>query len=215
MSKKVYRYFFDFLDGQAEWLNEMASQGWRLVKCGQLSYEFERCDPGEAEYAVEFVAHNAYSESKTYKEFLDTLGYKTFYKNVNVGIAVGKVKWRPWAEGKGQIVTAPGGYFKELLIVEKKRDGKPFELHTDLTDKLSLYKRVRKSCIWSAGSMFALLVMCLSFAVINFTSRAYLGAGAYLFAAALCAAYGTFWVKPLRRITAKIRLWEEEAKTNG
>ena len=64
MTKRVFRYFFDFLEGQERWLNEMASKGWRLVKCGQLYYEFEKCQENEYEYAVEFVAHLAYSNSR-------------------------------------------------------------------------------------------------------------------------------------------------------
>ncbi|MDR1060940.1 MAG: DUF2812 domain-containing protein [Clostridiales bacterium] len=216
MTKRAYRYFFDFLDGQTEWLNQMAAQGWRLAKCGQLSYEFESCAPGEYEYSVEFVADRPFSDSKAYKGFLESIGYKTFYKNLNVGVAAGKAKWRPWARGAGQIATAPGGYFKELLIVEKKRDGKPFELHSDLTDKLSLYKRIRGACLWSTGGMFALAAMCLSFAAWSLLNGAVAVAAAALcaLAAAPCALCGLFWLKPLRRISAKIRAWEDEAKTN-
>ena len=89
MTKCVYRYFFDFLDGQTEWLNQMAAQGRRLVKCKQLSYEFESCSPDEYEYTVEFVADRSFSDSTDYKSYLESMGYKTFYKNLNVGVAFG------------------------------------------------------------------------------------------------------------------------------
>lgn len=214
MTKRVYRYFFDFLDGQMEWLNQMAAQGWQLVKCRQLSYEFESCAPDEYEYSVEFVADKSFTDSKDYKGFLESMGYKVFYKNLNVGVAVGKVKWRPWATGAGQIVTAPGGYFKELLIVEKKKDGTPFELHTDLTDKLSLYRKIRNACLWTVGSMLALIIMCLSFAVGNLINGSITGAVFSALGMIPCVLFGLFWLKPLRRISAKIRIWEDEAKTN-
>lgn len=214
MTKRVYRYFFDFLDGQTEWLNQMAAQGWRLVKCRQLSYEFENCTPHEYEYSVEFVADKAFSDSKNYKGFLESMGYKVFYKNLNVGVAVGKVKLRPWATGAGQIVTAPGGYFKELLIVEKKKDGKPFELHSDLTDKLTLYKKIRNACLWSVGSMLALVVMCLSFAAVNFQNDILVGAIICAIAAIPAVMFIFLWLKPLRRIIEKTRALEEDAKTN-
>jgi hypothetical protein len=214
MKKRVYRYFFDFLDGQTEWLNRMAARGWRLVKCGQLFYEFESCTPGGYEYAVEFVAGRAYSESKDYRAFLEDMGYRTFYKNINVGVAVGKVKFRPWAEGKGKIVTAPGGYFKELLIVEKEFDGKPFDLHTDLTDKLSLYKTVQRSCVWAVGGMWAFAVLFFSLAVVYLTHSFNSLPVAYALAGILFAVLGILLAKPLRGVSAKIRKWEEEAETN-
>lgn len=31
MKKRILRYCFDFLDGQAAWLNQMAGRGWRLA----------------------------------------------------------------------------------------------------------------------------------------------------------------------------------------
>ena len=213
MTKRVYRYFFDFLDGQTEWLNQMAAQGWRLVKCKQLFYEFESCSPNEYEYSVEFVADRAFSDSKDYMQFLESLGYTTFYKNLNVGVSIGAT-WRPWAKGAGQIATSPGAYFKELLIVEKKKDGKSFELHTELTDKLSLYKRIRNACLWSVGSMLALVVMCLSFAAVNLLNDVIIGAFISALAAIPCATFGILWLKPLKSIIQKVRAWEDEAKTN-
>jgi hypothetical protein len=191
----------------------MAGQGWRLAKCGQLSYEFESCAPGEYEYFVEFVAHRPFSESKDYRGFLESMGYRTFYKNLNVGIAAAKAEWRPWAKGAGQIATAPGGYFKELLIVERKKDGKPFELHSDLADKLSLYKRARGACLWSTGGMFALAAMCLSFAAWSLLNGVVAAAALCVLGAAPCALAGFLWLKPLGRLFARIRAWEDEAKT--
>lgn len=205
MTKKVYRYFFDFLDSQQAWLNDMAAKGWRLVKCGQLAYTFESCEPGEYEYAVEFVADKSYAESKSYKLFLDGLGYTTFYKNINVGIYVGKATWRPWAKGAGQISTAPGSYQKELLIVEKRADGKPFELHTDLNDALPLFKTVRNAYMWSAGGMFALLGMCVSFAV-------FLSPFA-LIGALPCAVFAMLWLGPVIKFSSRVRSLKEAAAT--
>ena len=45
MSKKKYRYFFSFLEGQERWLNKMAGEGYRLVRTAKLMYEFEPCVP--------------------------------------------------------------------------------------------------------------------------------------------------------------------------
>lgn len=149
MSKTVFRYFFDFLDGQNQWLNLMAAQGYRLKKCGIFTYSFDVCAPSEYEYSVEFVGDRAYSKAKDYRQYLESLGFRTFTKNINLNLAFGKTKWRPFAKGMGQVATSPGGYNKELLILEKKRDGTPFELHTDIHDKLSVYKSVRLAYLWA------------------------------------------------------------------
>jgi hypothetical protein len=207
MTKRVFRYFFDFTDGQEKWLNEMAVKGWRLVKCGQLTYDFERCEPGEYEYAVEFVADKSYVNSRDYKAFLESMGYKTFYKNINVGIFFGKVKWRPWGEGAGQIATAPGSLQKELIIAEKKKDGKPFVLHTDLTDLLTLYRKIRVAYFWYAGGMFAFALMFLINAVLM--KSVYMALGAVLF-----GALGFLRLIPGLRTSQKVRRLKEEAKTN-
>jgi hypothetical protein len=149
MSITVFRYFFDFLDGQEKWLNRMAKDGYRLKRCGKLTYAFDECAPNEYEYAVEFVGNQAYSKAKDYRKYLESMGFRTFTKNINLNFSYGKVRWRPYAKGMGQIATSPGGFNKEILILEKRRDGKPFELHTDIHNKLSIYKTVRRAYAWA------------------------------------------------------------------
>jgi len=206
MTKRVFRYFFDFADGQEKWLNEMAAKGWRLVKCGQLSYEFERCEPGEYEYAVDFVADKSYAKSRDYRAFLESMGYRTFYKNVYVGLFFG-AKWRPWGEGAGQIATAPGSLQKELIIAEKKKDGKPFELHTDLTDLLTLYRKIRMAYFWYAGGMFSVALMLLLYTV--WLRSVYIALGAVL-----CGTLGFLWLMPGLKTSHKVRKLKEAAETN-
>lgn len=159
MMKTVFRYFFDFVEGQEKWLNQMARKGYRLKKCGKVSYVFESCHPYEYEYAVEFVADKSHSQSKDYRQYLESMGFRTFTKNINLNFSVGKVRWRPYAKGMGQIVTSPGGINQELFIVEKRKDGKPFKLHTDLRDLISNYRVFRNSYLWAAVCMFALATM--------------------------------------------------------
>ncbi|MEG0753846.1 MAG: DUF2812 domain-containing protein, partial [Angelakisella sp.] len=156
MMKKCYRFFGGFLDAQESWLNQMAHQGYRLVRTGKVVYEFERCDPDEYQYSIEFVAHKSYKSEKEYKAFLEELGYKVFYKNANLNFSVGKIKWRPYGSGMGQISTNPGSYNKELFIVEKKNDGKPFELHTMNSDKANYYKPLRNAWLTVLLLLFAL-----------------------------------------------------------
>lgn len=154
--KRYYRFFGGFLDAQEKWLNDMAQNGYRLIGTGKMTYEFEKCQPGEYQYAIEFVANLSFKREKEYREFLEEFGYKVFYKNVNLNFSIGKIKWRPYGSGMGQISTNPGSYNKELLIVEKKNDGRPFELHTTNNSKVSYYKPLRNAWLTVAAMVFAL-----------------------------------------------------------
>lgn len=71
------------------------------------------------------------------------MGYKVFFKNINLNYSVGKVRLRPWAEMGGRIATNATTFNRELLIVEKSNDGKPFELHTSYADKEKYYRNLR------------------------------------------------------------------------
>ena len=144
MSKRVYRYFYGFLDKQQSFLNRMAREGWRLVRTGRISYVFEPCQPDEYNYCVDFVAHKSPRASQDYQRFLDEMGYRVMTKPLNINYSIGKVRVRPWGEGWGKLATSPGAFNKELLIVEKKNDGKPFELHTTMEDRMAYY-RIQRS----------------------------------------------------------------------
>ena len=159
MRKTVFRYFFDFFDGQRIWLNSMAKRGYRLQKCWNMAYTFEECQPDEYEYAVEYVGAQSYSRAKDYRGYLEGMGFRTFTKNINLNISLGKVRWRPYAKGMGQIAASPGGFNKELLILEKKKDGEPFELHTDLKDKINTYKTIRCTYAWAVLLLLCMIVM--------------------------------------------------------
>jgi hypothetical protein len=132
MKKTFVRCFIDFTDKQEKWLNDMAERGFRLLSCGKLVYRFEQCVPDEYQYRVEFVGDKSYAKNKDYKSFLEGLGYRVITKNINLNWSFGKARFRPWADGCGKIASSPGAYNKELLIVEQRKDDKPFALHTDI-----------------------------------------------------------------------------------
>ncbi|MDR0249118.1 MAG: DUF2812 domain-containing protein [Oscillospiraceae bacterium] len=157
--KKAVRYFVDFTRGQEKWLNGMVSRGFRLVRCGALTYGFEQCAPGEYQYRVEFVGEKSYAEQKDYKGFLEGMGYRVFTKNINLNRSFRKARFRPRAEGAGKTAATQGAFNRELLIVEKKHDGKPFDLHTDAQDAAAYFASVRNSYACVA-------VICLFFGVL-------------------------------------------------
>ena len=160
MSKKCYRFFGGLLNAQAKWLNKMSKKGYRLVRTGRVLYEFEECSPDEVTYWVEFIGEKSKENATDYADFLEDMGYKIFFKNINLNYSVGKVRLRPWAEMGGCIATNATTFNRELLIVEKSNDGKPFELHTSYADKEKYYRNLRNP--W----LFLLLLFAL-FAIIK------------------------------------------------
>lgn len=153
----------------------MADQGFRLARTEKLLYEFEQCEPGRYRYCVEFVGHKSQAEADQYARFLEDCGYRVFFKNVNLNWNVGKVEARPWAEQGGRLASNATTYNRELLIVERENDGRPFELHTSYEDKARYLKDCRRPALflfvimapmgilmrsWAAG-VFAALALAL------------------------------------------------------
>lgn len=160
MNKKFYRFFGGLLTAQENWLNKISEKGYRLIRTGKLLYEFEECKPGQFQYCVEFIGQKSKENAQNYHDFLEEMGYSVFYKNINLNYSVGKVRWRPWAEKGGRIATNATTFNRELLIVEKENDGKPFELHTSYEDKESYYSNLRNPWL-------LLLLMFAIFTVVN------------------------------------------------
>lgn len=143
MSKKCYRYYGGLLVSQANWLNKMAEKGYRLNRTGKMLYEFEECTPGQYQYCVEFIGQRSKESAADYARFLEDVGYRVFFKNINLNWNVGKVVVRPWAEQGGRLATNSTTFNRELLIVEKETDGKPFELHTTYEDRANYCRQMR------------------------------------------------------------------------
>lgn len=143
MNKKYYRFYGGLLSAQERWLNKMAAQGYRLIKTEKLLYEFKKCNPGQYQYRIEFVGEKSQINANNYRIFLEEIGYKVYYKNINLNYSIGKMRYRPWAEKGGRIATNTTTYNKELLIVEKESDNTPFILHTSFEDKTEYYKNLR------------------------------------------------------------------------
>lgn len=117
MSKKCYRFFGGLLNTQEKWLNKKAQNGYRLIRTVKLLYEFKKCKPNQVKYCVEYIGEKSQNSAKDYHDFLEDMGYKVFYKNINLNYSVGKVRWRPWAEKGGRIATNATTFNRELLIV--------------------------------------------------------------------------------------------------
>lgn len=156
---KRYRFFGGLLAAQENWLNAMADKGFRLVRTGKLDYEFQPCAPGEVEYRVEFIGGKSRAHAQDYRRFLEEMGYRVWEKPINLSYSVGKVRWRPWAEPGGRLATQSTTYNRELLVVEKRRDGKPFSLHTTNADRQQYCKSQLAPCLFCllAGAALAVI----------------------------------------------------------
>lgn len=163
MNKKCYRFFGGLLATQEKWLNKMSEKGYRLIRTGKLLYEFEECKPNQVKYCVEFIGEKSKRNAMAYKAFLEDMGYTVFYKNINLNYSVGRARWCPWAEKGGRIATNATTFNRELLIVEKENNGKPFELHTSYEDKASYYSNLRNP--W--------LLLLLLFGVLSVINRSF------------------------------------------
>lgn len=67
-----FRLYFD-KDKETEWLNEMSRQGYALTGLCMGFYSFERCEPGEYVYQVDFT-DGFFRVSSDYREFMAEAG---------------------------------------------------------------------------------------------------------------------------------------------
>ena len=170
--EKRYRYFWTLLAAQSHWLNKMADRGLRLSRTEKLLYEFQPCAPGQYRYCVEFVAHLSREKAEDYARFLEDCGYRTRFKNANLNWNVGKVVGRPWAEPGGRLASNATTYNRELLIVEKENDGKPFRLHTALEDQIRYRKAQRRPALFLLAVMTPLAALTRSWPAALFAALA-------------------------------------------
>ncbi|AEE90948.1 MAG: DUF2812 domain-containing protein [Tepidanaerobacter acetatoxydans] len=146
---RKFKLFMNPVEGQAHWLNEQAKNGWKLSKVGRLFYEFEPSNPGEYQYAVDYIGNKSNQERIKYEEFISEMNITYYEKPINLGhFSIGKVKYRPFADKGGKIATSRGMINRELLILEKKNDGKPFAIYSNITDKIEALKERRKPYIY-------------------------------------------------------------------
>lgn len=142
----------------------MADQGFRLARTEKLLYEFEPCELGRYRYCVEFIGCKSREEADRYARFLEDCGYRVWFKNINLDWNVGKVVARPWADQGGRLASNATTYNRELLVVEKESDGKPFELHTTCEDKARYYKDARRPALFLFAVMAPMAVLLRSWA---------------------------------------------------
>ncbi|SHD78165.1 DUF2812 domain-containing protein [Schnuerera ultunensis] len=153
--RRIFKLFLNPMASQENWLKQMAGKGYRLVDVGRFFYTFENCKSNEYQYVIDYVGNKSYKELKEYQQFLEEIGIKYYEKPINIGqFSWGKARFRPFTNSGGRIATSKGMINKELLILEKKNDGKTFEIYSNIEDKIYRLKEIRKPLIY--GEIFIL-----------------------------------------------------------
>lgn len=141
MRKVVFKYFFDVIDGQQKWLNEMADQGYRLTRVSNFSFHFEACEPHQYQYHVELVTEKSYPALIRRQELLMEQGLRSFSKNISLNLSAGKAKKGSWSKASSGNIGDPANY--ELLILETKKEDFDGASITDDGDILRKYRDIR------------------------------------------------------------------------
>lgn len=149
MNKKYYRYFGGLLTVQEKWLNKMGKKGCRLIRTGKLLYEFDCRSTDEVQYCVDFIGEKSTQHAEEYRDLLEDMGYRVFYKPINLNYSFGKIRWRPWANAGGRIASNSTTFNKEILIIEKDSDRIPWEIHTTFEDKLNYIRSIKNSWLFA------------------------------------------------------------------
>ena len=158
--KKKFKVFLSPIEGQERWLNNKAQEGLKLINTGRFFYTFHNCKPNEYQYAVDYVGNKGFTELKEYQKFLDEIGINFYEKPLNIGqFSWGKMKLRPYANTKGKIATSKGMINKELLILEKRNDGKEFEIYSNMEDRIYRLREIRKPLLFTEIIIIFFMVM--------------------------------------------------------
>jgi hypothetical protein len=104
----------------------MAERGYRLKKCGKMTYTFDACNPGDMSTPLSLLVTNPIPRQRIIARYLEEMGFRTLTKNINLNFFLWQGKDGDICKGMGQITTSPGSYNKELLIAEKKKGRKTF-----------------------------------------------------------------------------------------
>ena len=162
---RKFKFFLRPITELTKWLNEMSDKGYKLAKVGNTFYYFEECEEGKYRYAIDFVANKFYSNFKGYEEFLKESNIRYIEKAGSIGkVTIGNIRYRPFADEGAKIATSSGMIKREFLILEKENDGRSFEIYTNVEDKISALKIMRKPSI--VAIIFLGLMILLSSGVI-------------------------------------------------
>ena len=184
------RVFMNPIEGREKYINQIASEGYRLVKSGSILHEFEKTN-SDYKYSVQYVGYMSNTERKKYSDFLKEMNFKVFTAPLNIGkFSLGNVKLRPYNSPEAMIATYPGMINKEILIIES--DGnKEIPVFSDRESK-NLDINRRKAPYYYLITTSVLLMVLGLFKVIDYKS---IILGTILFILAIHGLYKLYSIK--------------------
>ena len=114
-SRISINWFVDF-DKEEKWLNDMSMKGWGFTRTNGVIYRFEKCEPGEFIYQIDF------DEKKSKDGVGDYVTFRTSCGDRFVDRWKSKIYWRR--------ETASGPFEAENNVAAKLRlTNKAFDFH--------------------------------------------------------------------------------------
>ena len=151
-----YRFFGPMILSMENWLNRMASIGYRLVDTGMMSWDFDYCNRGQYQYRVEYIGQLNLEKSEDYQQYFLEKGYNVMLKPLNLGFSLGKAQVRTDDEGNPMVATKKNVLDKEIIIIEKRNDGTPFDIPVNNLDRTRYLKPLFRTWLVLAFLMTAL-----------------------------------------------------------
>lgn len=116
-----YRYFLD-TEREAKWLNEMSGKGYALTGFCMGFYSFDRCQPGEYVYQIDFT-EGMFSVSTDYREFMAETGVEIVclwgpWVFLRKKACEGEFRFYTDAESSVQHYTKVRNFFKGIVLLD-------------------------------------------------------------------------------------------------
>lgn len=123
-----WKFTFD-KDEEQDWLNDYARQGWAMVSFFVGLVAFVPCRPGEYIYQIDLLPGRGVLAADNYED------YVVFMSEMGVEVLQ---RWGRW-----------------VYLRKRAQDG-PFEVYTDASSRIALYRRIRGMFLWA----LALICLC-------------------------------------------------------
>lgn len=154
-----FKLFLNPIEGREKYLNNMSAQGYQLVKSGSILQRFQKKVDSKRHYTVQYIGHMTNRERHSYCNFLQGMGYQTYFAPLNIGkVSFGNIRLRPYNQGRAVLATNPGMINQEILIIETP-SSKAIPAFSDKSDKKAdLKRRLRPAIYLLLISLLMLLI---------------------------------------------------------
>lgn len=118
----MIRFIWTFdKDMEEAWLNDYCQQGWAMASFFAGLTTFVPCEPGEFVYRIDLLPGSGLRADnyEDYVIFMNEMGVEVLQR------------WGRW------------------VYLRKRAEDGPFEIYTDISSRIALYRRIRKLFLWT------------------------------------------------------------------